>query len=138
VEFERPGDERMSQDPINQVLNYVDLLRDKTVRDVDGAVVSDIDDQTPFDCIIVCDLTASTRRSLERSIAQNPTPDGEGYYGWSIPHKARIRVISYIKMLRDAEVRNRAFFDQLGLGSPSAAAKKRSAKAREKRQSEAA
>lgn len=137
VEFKRPGDERMSQDPVNQVLNYVDLLRGKTVRDVDGAVVSNIDEQTPFDCIIVCDLTASTRRSLERSIAQNPTPDGEGYYGWSIPHKARIRVISYARMLRDAEIRNNAFFEQLGLGSPSAAAKKRSAKARERRRSEA-
>lgn len=136
VEFKRPGDERMSQDPVNQVLNYVDLLRGKTVRDVDGAVVNNIDEQTPFDCIIVCDLTASTRRSLERSIAQNPTPDGEGYYGWSIPHKARIRVISYAKMLRDAEIRNNAFFEQLGLGSPSAAAKKRSAKARERRRAD--
>jgi hypothetical protein len=138
VEFKRPGDEHMSQDPVNQVLNYVDLLRGKTVRDVDGAVVSDIDDQTPFDCVIVCDLTASTRKSLERSIAQHPTPDGEGYYGWSMPHKARIRVTSYAKMLRDAEARNKAFFDQLGLGSPSAAAKRRSAKAREKRKAAAA
>ncbi len=136
VEFKRPGDERMSQDPVNQVLNYVDLLRNKTVRDVDGTVVTSIDEQTPFDCIIVCDLTAPTRRSLERSIAQNPTPDGEGYYGWSIPHKARIRVMSYAKMLRDAEVRNNAFFEQLGLGSPSAAAKRRSAKARERRKVE--
>lgn len=133
VEFKRPGDERMSQDPVNQVLNYVDLLRGKTVRDVDGSVVNTIDEQTPFECIIVCDLTASTRRSLERSIAQNPSPDGEGYYGWSIPHKARIRVVSYAKMLRDAEIRNNAYFEQLGLGSPSAAAKKRSAKARERR-----
>src|SRR5690606_15689236 len=57
VEFKRPGGERMRQDPVNQVLNYVDLLRGKTVRDVDGAVVSNIDDNTPFDCIIVCDLT---------------------------------------------------------------------------------
>lgn len=136
VEFKRPGDERMSQDPINQVLNYVDLLRNKTVRDLDGAVVTSIDEHTPFDCIIVCDLTASTRRSLERSIAQNPTPDGEGYYGWSIPHRARIRVISYAKMLRDAETRNTAFFEQLGLGSPSAAAKRRSARARSRRKVE--
>lgn len=138
VEFKRPGDERMSQDPINQVLSYIDLLRGKTVRDVDGAVVSDIDGQTPFDCIIVCDLTAAARKSLERSIAQHPTPDGEGYYGWSVPHNARIRVISFAKMLRDAEVRNKAFFDQLGLGSPSAAAKRRSATARERRKASAA
>ncbi|MBJ7578044.1 hypothetical protein JHC09_09115 [Devosia sp. MC532] len=133
VEFKRPGDERMSQDPVQQVLTYVDLLRGKTIKDVDGAVVSNIDGSTPFDCIIVCDLTASTRKALQRSIAQQPTPDGEGYIGWSVPHNARIRVISFAKMLRDAEVRNSAFFNQLGLSSPSLAAKKRAAKARDRR-----
>jgi hypothetical protein len=136
VEFKRPGDERLSQDPINQVLQYIDDLRGSKVRDVGGSVISDIGDKTPFECIIICDLTTSSRRLFERSIAQNPTPDGEGYYGWSAPHKARIRVISYKKMLRDAELRNQTFFDQLKLDSPSAAAKKRSAKVRELRRAD--
>jgi hypothetical protein len=130
IEFKRPGDEKPSQDPIAQVLGYIDELRHSTVRDVDGAIVSDINKDTPFECFIVCELTESSRRSFERSIAQNPTPDGEGYYGWSVPHKAHIRVMSFKKMLRDAELRNQAFFDQLKLGSPSAAAKRRAAKIR--------
>ncbi|HWZ40191.1 MAG TPA: hypothetical protein VNY08_18015, partial [Bradyrhizobium sp.] len=49
------------------------------------------------------------------------------------PHNAHIRVMSYRRMLRDAEIRNQAFFDQLKLESPSAAAKKRSATVRERR-----
>lgn len=138
VEFKRPGDERLSQDPINQVLQYIDDLRDSRVRDVDGNVVSEISDKTPFSCIIVCDLTSSARRLFGRSIAQNPTPDGEGYFGWSKPHNAYIRVMSYRKMLRDAELRSAAYFDQLKLESPSAAAKKRSAKVRERRRMEKA
>lgn len=133
VEFKRPGDDRPSQDAINQVLQYIDDLRGSKVRDVDGAVVSEIGHDTPFECIIVCDLTGPARRQFERSIAQNAAPDGEGYYGWSSPHKARIRVISYKKMLRDAELRSKTFFDQLKLESPSTAAKKRSAKVRERR-----
>jgi hypothetical protein len=137
VEFKRPGDERLSQDPINQVLQYIDDLRGSKVRDVDGSVVSEISDKTAFECIIVCDLTAAARRLFERSLAQHPTPDGEGYYGWSSPHNAHIRVVSYKKMLRDAELRNKAFFDQLKLASPSAAAKKRSAKVRERRRTDA-
>ncbi|VIO70284.1 ATP-binding protein [Bradyrhizobium ivorense] len=136
VEFKRPGDEHLSQDPVNQVLQYIDDLRGSTVRDVDGAVVSEIGNQTPFECIIVCDLTASARRLFQRSLAQHPTPDGEGYYGWSTPHNAYIRVLSYRKMLRDAEIRNKAFFDQLKLESPSAAAKKRSARVSAKRKAE--
>lgn len=132
VEFKRPGDERPSQDPIDQVLGYIDDLRSSKVRDIDGGVISDVGDDTPFECLIVCELTSSTRKRFERSVAQHPTPDGEGYYGWSSNHKARIRVISFKKMLRDAELRNQAFFDQLSLGSPSAKAKTRAAKARKR------
>lgn len=133
VEFKRPGDVLPSKDPVMQVLDYIEELRDSRIRDVDGGVIADIDDKTPFECIIVSELTGQTRKLFRKSLAQNPTPDGEGYYGWSNPHNAHIRVISFRKMLRDAEMRNQAFFDQLTLGSPSLAAKKRQAKARDKR-----
>jgi hypothetical protein len=133
VEFKRPGDERPSQDPIGQVLGYIEELQGSKVRDIDGGVVSDIDDHTPFECIIVCELTSSARKQFGKSIAQHPMPDGEGYFGWSSPHNALVKVISFKKMLRDAEQRNQTFFDQLNLGSPSLAAKKRSARARERR-----
>jgi hypothetical protein len=136
VEFKRPGDEKPSQDPIVQVLGYIEELQSSKIRDIDGGVVSDISMDTPFECFIVCELTNAARRQVEKSIAQHPTPDGEGYYGWSRPHNAHVRVISFKKMLRDAEQRNQAFFDQLKLGSPSAAAKKRSAKVRERRRAE--
>jgi hypothetical protein len=133
VEFKRPGDEKPSQDPIGQVLGYIEELQGSEVRDIDGGVISDIDNRTPFECFIVCELTDSARKLFEKSIAQHPAPDGEGYYGWSSHHKAHVTVISFKKMLRDAERRNQAFFDQLNLGSPSLAAKKRSARIREKR-----
>lgn len=136
IEFKRPGDARPSQDPINQVLGYIDELQGAKVRDLDGGVVSDIDKDTPFEVFIVCELTAQTRALFERSIAQNPTPDGEGYYGWSSRHKAHIRIMSFKKMLRDAELRNKAYFDQLSLDSPSLAAKKRAAKVRKRRKIE--
>jgi len=136
IEFKRPGDVRPSQDPINQVLGYIDELQGAKVRDLDGGVVSDIDKDTPFEVFIVCELTAQTRALFERSIAQNPTPDGEGYYGWSSRHKAHIRIMSFKKMLRDAELRNKAYFDQLSLDSPSLAAKKRAAKVRKRRKIE--
>lgn len=135
VEFKRPGDDKVSQDPVPQVLNYIDELRGSRVRDIDGGVVSDITADTPFECIIVCDLTPATRRIFEGGLAQSPTPDGQGYYGWSRIHNAHIRVISFNKMLRDAELRNQLYFDQLKLGSPSAAAKKRAARQRDKQKS---
>ncbi len=133
VEFKRPGDEKPSRDPVDQVLGYIENLRGASVRDVDGGVISDIDEHTPFECIIVCELTEATRKQFGRSIAQNPTPDGEGYYGYSKSHNAYVRVMSFKKMLRDAEHRNKAFFDALDLDSPSLSAKKRAARARARR-----
>jgi hypothetical protein len=115
IEFKRPGDETLSSDPVDQVLEYIERLRSRTVRDVEGSIISDISDQTPFECIVVCDLSAGARRKFERSVAQNPTPDGLGYYGFSPNHKASIRVLSYGKVFRDAELRNQSFFSKLGL-----------------------
>ncbi len=115
IEFKRPGDEHLSSDPVDQVLDYIERLRSRTVRDVEGEVVSDIHEQTPFECIIICDLTEGARTKFKRSVAQTPTPDGMGYYGVSPSHKASIRVMSYGKVFRDAELRNKSFFDKLGL-----------------------
>lgn len=115
IEFKRPGDERLSSDPIDQVLGYIEKLRGKTVRDADGQIIDEIDNNTPFECIVICDLSEGAKNKLRRSVAQHPTPDGLGFYGFSPNHNASIRVISYKKMFRDAELRNRSFFDHLGL-----------------------
>ncbi|MET4455450.1 ATP-binding protein [Bradyrhizobium sp. RT3b] len=115
IEFKRPGDETLSSDPVDQVLEYIERLRSRTVRDIEGAIVSDINEQTPFECIVICDLSMGARKRFERSVAQNPTPDGQGYYGFSPNHKASIRVLSYGKVFRDAELRNQGFFAKLGL-----------------------
>ncbi len=115
VEFKRPGDEQPSSDPVDQVLEYVEKLRSKTIRDHNGEVVSEIGENTPFECIIICDLTEGARRRFKRSLAQHPTPDGLGYYGFSPNHKASLKVLSYKKVFRDAELRNQSFFQKLGL-----------------------
>lgn len=114
VEFKRPGDERTTGSPIDQVLEYIEKLRDKTVKRPDGELVP-ITKDTPFVCYVICDLTEGTKRLVERSSASNLTPDGKGYYGYAPNHKATIHVISYSKMLKDAQLRNKIFFDRLNL-----------------------
>lgn len=115
IEFKRPGDEWPSKNPIDQILGYVEKLRNRTVRAVDGEIVSEIRENTPFECYVVCDLTESTRSLLSRSLAPHETPDGEGYFGYAPNHRAALHVLSYKKMLRDAELRNEVFFRKLGL-----------------------
>jgi hypothetical protein len=116
VEFKRPGDEVATSDPIDQILGYIEKLRGKTTRHgVTNEVLSEIGPGTPFLCYIVCDLTESMRKKFARSLAPHKTPDGEGYFGYAPEHRAVIHVLSYKKMLRDAELRNRAFFKHLGI-----------------------
>src|SRR3712207_7447214 len=64
--------------PRSTLFPYTTLFRSsKTVRAFDGEVRSDIRDTTPFECIVVCELTETTRQKLRGSLAQTPTPDGE-------------------------------------------------------------
>lgn len=134
VEFKRPGDGSPSSDPIKQVLGYIDDLRGHNAKDVDGTLITEIDDKTPFECIVVCELNEQTRKLLKSSLAQHPMPDGQGYFGWSTEHNAYLKVISFQKMLRDATLRNQVFFDALALGTPSEGARKRAARRRERKE----
>ena len=115
IEFKRPGKETPG-DPVDQVLQYIEKLRKKTVKHaVTGQVISEVNANTPFQCYVVCDLTEGAKQLFERSVACYPTPDGLGYFGYAPRHNAVVHVISYTKMLHDAEARNLAFFDLLGL-----------------------
>ena len=43
------------------------------------------------------------------------TPDGLGFFGYKKHYNAYFEVISYSKLVADAEKRNKAFFHKLGL-----------------------
>ena len=132
VEFKRPGDGKITSDPVNQVLEYVEELRETTVTGPDGDVISQIDNKTPFTCYVVCELTEPTKKLLKRGIAHHETPDGEGFYGFAPTHNTIIHVLSFRKMIDDAFSRNKAYFDAINLPNPSRAARERAARRRAK------
>jgi hypothetical protein len=118
IEFKRPGRDDYDQNtnPVNQVLEYVDLFRTgKAMKDKNGKVLKQIAASTRFVCYVIADFTESLKRVVRVSIASNPTADGEGYFGMSTAHNASIEVMPYTKILHDAKVRNEAFFKHLGL-----------------------
>jgi hypothetical protein len=119
IEFKRPGrdDYDGNTNLVNQVLEYVDLFRSgQAIKDKNGSVIKPITVATRFVCLVVADFTDSLKKVLRFSIASHPTADGEGFFGFSIEHKASIEVLPYLKILHDAKVRNEAFFKHLGLG----------------------
>ncbi|MDR0392347.1 MAG: ATP-binding protein [Planctomycetaceae bacterium] len=118
VEFKRPmRNDYVShdpqKDPVLQVLNYVDLIRKGKIKNNDGRSVH-VDSGAQFYAYVICDITdrfvniAANHDLLEM-------PDGLGYYKWHATYKVYLEVISYQKLIQDAEKRNQIFFEKLGI-----------------------
>jgi hypothetical protein len=118
VEFKRPARDDFdgNSSPVAQVLDYVDLFRSGTaVKDRSGRLIKPISASTRFICFVVADFTETLKKVIRSSIANNPTADGQGFFGYSREHNATVEVLPYEKLLQDAKVRNEAFFSRLGL-----------------------
>jgi hypothetical protein len=71
-----------------------------------------ISEGTPFYAYVVCDLTPSFRRQAE-DYTLVKAPDGQGYFGYNQNLGVYIEIVSFHKLVRDAEARNRVLFDKL-------------------------
>ena len=109
IEFKKPDNDK--KNPINQVLCYVDLIRKGEKKKANGQSFI-VSDGTIFRCYIICDLTDNMRTYCKNSNLLE-TSDKLGYYGHNEPRHASIEVISYNKLLLDAQKRNQILFDKL-------------------------
>lgn len=113
VEFKRPerneypkGDE----DPVDQVLRYVDKIKEGSAKDKDGKTITV--GPVPFYAYILCSLTPRIRQ-IAKSRDFTTMPDNEGYFSYHKASGCYIEILSFDKILSDAKKRNRAFFDKL-------------------------
>jgi hypothetical protein len=116
VEFKRPerNDYDDDENPVSQVYDYIRDIRSGTARNPDGSHVDRVPDSVPFFCHVVASLTPKLRRQLE-NMSYTEGPDGQSYYTFNTPLRAYVEVSSYAKVLVDAQKRNKAFFDKLGI-----------------------
>lgn len=117
VEFKKPqrDDYDDTENPINQVDNYILDLLDGKVKNRAGRFIN-IDNSTPFYIYIVCDITPSLKRIIDKRGELHPTPDGNGYFAYrNASYSAYIEILPFEKVLEDAQKRNRILFDKLGL-----------------------
>ena len=76
------------------------------------------DDENPFTQIygyIIADLTPKLRRWLKMAQINVPLPGGGGFYGYNDDYKAFVQALSYKYVLKDARMRNEAFFKHLSI-----------------------
>ena len=114
IEFKRPmrDDYNNNDNPVQQVLEYVSLIREGKAKDKKGRLISGQLENLPIYVYIIADITASLKKIC---IDDNftITPDSEGYFMYHTNRKAYIEIISYKKLLDDAQKRNQMLFDKL-------------------------
>lgn len=115
VEFKRPEKREYSdaENPILQVLDYVAKLRDGRVTRDSGETVT-LRPNVPFYCFIVASLTPKLREMADIQDLVS-SPDNDGYFGYHKQRGAYIEMMSYRKVFSDAKMRNRIFFEKLGM-----------------------
>lgn len=119
VEFKKPmrdnyQDYDEDKNPIEQTEKYIDNLLDGKVKGRNGRNV-EVTKNTPFYIYIVCDITPSLLKILERREFEK-TPDGKGYFKVkSKYYSAYFEVLPFEKVLDDARKRNRILFEKLNI-----------------------
>jgi hypothetical protein len=118
VEFKRPQRDNYSNtdNPVSQSFELVEAIKAGTFKDERGRPISISNQEIPAFCYVVCDLTFSLKKVLDHMDAYI-TPDNQGYYGFHRNYGIYWEVMDYNKLLRDAQKRNRIFFDKLNLVS---------------------
>ncbi len=118
VEFKRPVrddyNEKDDKNPIQQVYNYVELIKSGRAKDRSGRPII-VPPGTPFYGYIVCDMMPKLEEQAKYA-QLTKTPDGMGYFGYNAQVGVYVEIVSFAKLVDDAKKRNSAFFDKLGIG----------------------
>ncbi|WFU07368.1 ATP-binding protein (plasmid) [Rhizobium sp. CB3171] len=118
-EFKKPqrdnfADPSSKEDPVQQIVRYVNQIREGKFKTAAGRDII-VNSTTPFYGYVVCDLTTKVRKWLEFEKDFTPMPDGHGWFRWFGNNSLYMEVLSWTKLLRDAEMRNKIFFRKLGI-----------------------
>ena len=118
-EFKKPQrddfvNQSSDEDPIEQIVRYVNNIVDGKFKTPEGMKIL-VAQNTPFYGFVVCDLTTKVERWLDREKDFKPMPDKQGWFSWKGNINLYIEVLSWEKVLKDAQMRSRVFFHKLGI-----------------------
>lgn len=114
-EFKRPQREEYTErdDPIKQVHRYVEQIRTGNFKAKDGrSIIANLN--TPAYGFVVCDLTPKIKEFCNDA-QLILSSDQQAYYGYHSTYKIYFEVISFDKLIKDSDLRNRIFFKKLGI-----------------------
>ncbi|WP_054312367.1 ATP-binding protein [Mesorhizobium sp. 1M-11] len=115
IEFKKPDRTAyQDEDPVTQVYRMIREIRESKKKDRQGRYIRPANQNIPAYCYVICDLTPPVEIRIQNMGARR-TPDNLGYYGFNETLNAYYEVISYTKLLSDAQKRNRVLFEKLNL-----------------------
>ncbi|WP_339948490.1 ATP-binding protein [uncultured Albimonas sp.] len=118
-EFKKPGRDDFAnpsskEDPVQQIIRYVNNVKKGKFKTPRGRPIL-VADNTPFYGYVMCEITEKVKEWLEMEKEFTPMPDGGGWFRWFGNNNLYMEVLSWDKVLRDAEMRNGIFFHKLGI-----------------------
>lgn len=117
VEFKAPSKTAYSgapgDNPVIQIRKYIESLLEKTCYSYDGERITDINKGTPFLCFLVAEPSQQLYELLRQHQIHKPTPDGDGRFAYLEDLNAYFEFIPYDQVLKNAALRNEAFFRKL-------------------------
>ena len=115
LELKRPmrDDYTASDNPILQMMDYVDKLSSNTVTDKYKRPIK-VGENTQFYLYAICDLTPKLKKVAE-AYDFIETPDKLGMYRYHDKKKSYIEILSFDKLINDADKRNKILFEKLGI-----------------------
>lgn len=118
-EFKKPkrddfANPSSKDDPIKQIIRYVNSIKDGEFLTPTGKRIN-VADNTPFYGYVVCELNNKVEKWLKREKDFKPMADRLGWFRWREQINLYIEVLSWDKVLKDANMRNRIFFHKLGI-----------------------
>ena len=119
LEFKKPGRDNFvnpssKEDPVKQIVRYVNSVRQGKFKTPKGKQIL-VSGNTPFYGYVMCEITNKVKEWLETEQQFTPMPDGLGWYRWFPNINLYMEVLSWDKVLRDAQMRNSIFFHKLGI-----------------------
>ena len=116
IEFKRPKRTTYKEEdnPIIQIAKYLEDIKAGKHEMPDWLEAVKVTNETPAYGYVIADITDKVK-DFAKQQSLVPSPDGEWYFWFLSAYWLYVEIISYKKLLKDAELRNKIFFDILGI-----------------------
>jgi hypothetical protein len=111
IELKKP--QRKNSNPIEQINEYIRRAKNSEITTQSGRPLH-VNNMTRFYCYAICDIN-NTIKNFADGAGYHPIPGERGYYFYNSTYNAHIEIVDFDKIVSDARLRHKVFFEKLGI-----------------------